>query len=496
MGLKKNVTRDFKSGGSSGSDAMPSKLEEAVLWMGLPPCDNFDDDNDVDSDCKKVDVDRPLSHKEATPVHHRSKSVCSTTPKRSMSKESSPIVHRCNECNQTFSRPYRLRNHQRKVHGDQREVTVVPTPFQCPEDGCNKSFGRKDHLQRHQRTHLAVMPYACHHFDCGKTFSTAQKLTRHMKSHTNQTLMCETCGQYFKQEHRLDVHRALCHTGETLECPHDDCTRTFKGGPGAEKTFWLHLQRHKYRVYPTEIGQRKYGCHQCSLRFKTRDAYLEHKNEAHPPQRFSCDYCHKTYKSQSNLDAHVDSVHNALRYHCNVEGCGRGYVSLFNLRQHMRTAHEKIKRFQCEICKKRWTHKQNWTNHVCAGAPMHNDSDGSEENEVATSASTLKDALRDTSTLSERSKRSSTVSSEAGDTAYHTKRKRHPRSSEDQETKRRRVEDDAVSLENSYSSDKTCRRRIRLANWNKVGQARGKIRKHRLGKFIGPMSLFATTLDL
>lgn len=42
-------------------------------------------------------------------------------------------------------------------------------PFLCPESDCGKSFQRKEHLNRHARTHGPVRPHKC--FICYRSFA-------------------------------------------------------------------------------------------------------------------------------------------------------------------------------------------------------------------------------------------------------------------------------------------------------------------------------------
>lgn len=55
---------------------------------------------------------------------------------------------------------------------------------------CNMSFNKKEHLQRHERTHTLARPYVCEYPDCGKTFARRDTLTRHTRLHQrDQTIL-------------------------------------------------------------------------------------------------------------------------------------------------------------------------------------------------------------------------------------------------------------------------------------------------------------------
>ena len=53
--------------------------------------------------------------------------------------------------------------------------------FECPEEGCNKTFNRKDSLNRHSRTHNGKQPFSCN-LVCKKDFSTRRSRDRHMQN--------------------------------------------------------------------------------------------------------------------------------------------------------------------------------------------------------------------------------------------------------------------------------------------------------------------------
>jgi hypothetical protein len=51
--------------------------------------------------------------------------------------------------------------------------------FECPV--CRKRYTKKEHLQRHERTHTGDKPFRCP--TCERNFARGDVLTRHMKSH-------------------------------------------------------------------------------------------------------------------------------------------------------------------------------------------------------------------------------------------------------------------------------------------------------------------------
>ena len=53
----------------------------------------------------------------------------------------------------------------------------------CTYAGCDKIFGRIEHLKRHMRIHTGQKDYACKVMGCQKTFNRSDNLLQHMKTH-------------------------------------------------------------------------------------------------------------------------------------------------------------------------------------------------------------------------------------------------------------------------------------------------------------------------
>ncbi|KAF4126618.1 Fungal specific transcription factor domain [Geosmithia morbida] len=56
--------------------------------------------------------------------------------------------------------------------------------FECPAEGCGKSYSRAEHLYRHQLNHNSKQVYRCEHPGCTRTFVRGDLLKRHMDRHT------------------------------------------------------------------------------------------------------------------------------------------------------------------------------------------------------------------------------------------------------------------------------------------------------------------------
>ncbi|CZT43845.1 related to C2H2 zinc finger protein [Rhynchosporium secalis] len=56
--------------------------------------------------------------------------------------------------------------------------------FECPQDGCGKSYSRAEHLYRHQLNHTPKQIYKCDFPDCMRTFVRQDLCNRHRDRHT------------------------------------------------------------------------------------------------------------------------------------------------------------------------------------------------------------------------------------------------------------------------------------------------------------------------
>ena len=65
--------------------------------------------------------------------------------------------------------------------------------FDCPVDGCVKTFHKNSKLRQHLKSHLSVRFYKCGYPGCDKSFKMPQHLSYHLTTHNkdkNEKFVC------------------------------------------------------------------------------------------------------------------------------------------------------------------------------------------------------------------------------------------------------------------------------------------------------------------
>ena len=243
-------------------------------------------------------------------------------------QRNSHVVHACPypKCTKTFSRPWRLKTHICTHTGEK--------PFKCNIEGCNKSYIRNSHLQRHiENSHTITnnqIPEAMPCPQCDKSYANIHSLKKHLKnrhekSHSNKSkekaekvIKCDLCHEQFNDKLKLKCHLVSVHEEEKFKCNY--CPKTFNSEGS--------LKNHK------------------------RNVHYEIKNH-------KCELCPtRSFRSAFRLKSHIKVVHDGIKEHeCNF--CGRHFGDKVNLMSHIRNIHEKQKNFQCVLCQKAFSSSSN-----------------------------------------------------------------------------------------------------------------------------------------
>lgn len=246
-------------------------------------------------------------------------------------------------------------------------------PFACTELGCDKTFPRKDHLQRHLRNaHSGSSDQGAHICDwegCGKTFTSAGRLQRHKDVHESK-LYCTAfppCHESFRKQTALDAHIKSQH----LEVKPFPCT--FVDSETNERCVKAYqtenaLQKHMSHAHGKQEEEEMLYCMLCitpgteaetmeidstiatipknPLVFSTAEELRLHSLECHPPV---CPDCEQRFKNEANLKSHIETVHSgtAARYPCTTPSCDAVFTRKHNLTVHIQSVHEHQFKYHC-----------------------------------------------------------------------------------------------------------------------------------------------------
>lgn len=248
-------------------------------------------------------------------------------------------------CTKTFNRPARLAAHLRSHSNDR--------PFHCDYPGCNKDYLEEKHLTQHIKgSHTHEKKYPCPEPDCGKSFVTATRLRRHAAVHEGaERFRCrgyDSCTMSFRKHQTLQRHIRVTHLEQAAYiCGNDSCDSGFETA-GA-------LRRHVERQH----GVLKFWCDECGnvsdedeeprrVGFTTMLLLQAHMRREH----INCMFCDAKCGSQADLERHIDLHHSGTTVEdrktvtCSWDGCGKSFTRVSNLNTHIKTAHEGV-RFVC-----------------------------------------------------------------------------------------------------------------------------------------------------
>lgn len=118
---------------------------------------------------------------------------------------------KCPFCNVSCSNHGQLRGHLRCHTGEK--------PFVCAFDGCTRKFARNEELTRHKRIHTGDRPFACS--ACKKTFGRRDHLQKHLKTHLQpgekKTFVCDVCHQGYSRSDALTRHKGTAHSESRVD---------------------------------------------------------------------------------------------------------------------------------------------------------------------------------------------------------------------------------------------------------------------------------------
>ncbi len=177
-------------------------------------------------------------------------------------------LHQCPDCNARVKGLYKLANHIRSKHRDQK---LRYTPYQCP--GCDFTAEPERNGWKKLRNHI-------------------------FSEHEKDVVPCPTCGKEIAR-HTLTLHIKNVHQVDRLNKPYkcDKCD------------FETHNQQNlnQHIKFKHEHFRRKYHCDQCDSKFIYQSGLDKHKETVHMDLRkYVCDKCGKGFREQNLLTSHLE----------------------------------------------------------------------------------------------------------------------------------------------------------------------------------------------
>ncbi|XP_039761906.1 zinc finger protein 879-like isoform X1 [Pararge aegeria] len=288
--------------------------------------------------------------------------------------------YRCFYCYEIFQESSDLKNHQHVHIGDEIKEQAMNNYWDpvvyvdisnlscklCPEN-VTDLYELIDHLiAQHGVVYnkdvgICMVAFKLDNFTvyclaCGASFYTFGPLLHHTnKDHKGTSaILCDVCGQHFKDSNLLRLHVKTIHENMGLLCP--ECGEKFETRS--------KLKTHQKNQHDID---KKYKCLVCSLTFqshykRSRHMATEHKNR----QEIKCLHCPKTFVFRSMMMTHLRDTHLKVRNHiCGV--CGWKAFNSNRLKNHM-YKHSGEKNFKCEACDKAFTTRKIMRAHF---ARMH-----------------------------------------------------------------------------------------------------------------------------
>lgn len=285
----------------------------------------------------------------------------------------------CMTCEKVFSSETLLNAHS-KLHvlpvNSSKSINEQKTSrkYECPF--CSKRFETPSKVQRHIIVHRDILDpsdipkrqpkeykYICG--ICDKLVETPSKLQRHMRVHEKNLKFysginqhrphpCPDCDQRFWDKVKLERHRIIHSDAfEKSKIHHPEghlftCVICLQKLPDFEECM-QHMRNHR-----DEYGENsEIACKLCPKLYPKLVNLIRHSKVHIENATHQCVYCNKKMGMGDDFIDHLLRHEGFRPYSCDFQSCGKKFVKIHKLRQHMETHVENgSKAFHCDQCDK------------------------------------------------------------------------------------------------------------------------------------------------
>ncbi|XP_019550996.2 zinc finger protein 564 [Aedes albopictus] len=257
-------------------------------------------------------------------------------------------------------------------------------------DDCGQFFTQKRAFSTHIYKHRAIREgkFKCDH--CGKAFSSSALLTRHLRIHTGEKpYECKKCSKRFNHESIFQVHKRS-HIGEKAHVC-SECNKRFINAPMLRYHMAEHfpddpryrtqysIKRPKYDHVKDDVnlsnpkgivtdGKNRYSreraCEFENCTFTTTSVQSWHYHLATHTRKFQCEICARRFPTKQTLVKHVETAHEGKKAAKTIPCtyCDKKFSNNQKLRYHL-DMHENNRRHKCSYCEKAFVQVANMKAH-------------------------------------------------------------------------------------------------------------------------------------
>lgn len=270
----------------------------------------------------------------------------------------------CEYCHKQLANKESLRKHIRenaaclKVQGKDVKMRYI-----CSQEGCQcggKGFPKKGQLEAHVNNFLGKKPYECPEEGCQKSFAAKYLLDRHVKGNhavkQQKQYVCDICHSSFSWPSGLSTHKKWRHTNAPKRCcPFEDCNYEAISKDALDK----HLKSSKHYSVKDHV------CEICCLAFVQKSSLTSHISRVHDKEkRFTCGLCSKSFYARQGLTDHQRTHKDDRTFVCEYPGCGAAFKTARCLRGHRDDIHKQKRAYVCTICGETCQRTSNLRDHM------------------------------------------------------------------------------------------------------------------------------------